>query len=185
MPKDLQEFINDRLSPLAALSNASRLTLHAAEEAALPVRVDKKIVEAERDYLAMCQKLEQLVERKRRAEEETVDVAALHQELCLIGSRIQREPHDRAHEEDYLSVLRRTKETLWHKIEAEDLKGEFQKLHFELLTLGHILGFERSTVEQPSSDTFDSVPPEEMNLSDVERQIADLQAQIRGLHDQR
>jgi len=177
MQKDLQEFINDRLSPLSALSNAPRF------ETDQPSKPDKRVGELEREYLATCQKLEQLVERKRRAEHESGDVASLHQELCLIGSRIQREPNDSGHEEDYLSVLRRIKETLRSKIEAEDLKGEFQKLHFELLGLGHKLEFERPPADREPEDDFVPVHTDEMNLSDVERQIAELQAQIRSLHD--
>ena len=138
--------------------------------------------EAERDYLATCLKLEQMIERKRRSEEIKTDLPSLHQELCLIGTRIQREPYDRSHEEDYLAVLTQVKESLWRKIEAEDLKGEFQKLHFELLGLGHKLGF-----EQVRSCVPHAVPDfgEDLNLSEVERQIAELQAQIRGLHDHR
>ena len=184
MPKDLTDHSADRLAPLAALSNASRLALHTAEaheEHSKPERQP----DIERDYLATCQKLEQLVERKRRAEEETVDVPSLHQELCLIGSRIQREPFDHSHEEDYLAVLRRVKESLWRKIEAEDLRGEFQKLHFELLGLGHKLGFERPQPSPAENVPFDPHPADEMNLGDVERQIAELQAQIRSLHEHR
>jgi hypothetical protein len=147
------------------------------------------LAQLERDYLATCQKLEQLVERKRHAEQESLDVATLHHELCLIGSRIQRDPADASHEEDYLAVLRRIKETLWRKIEAEDLKGEFQKLHFELLGLGHKLNFERSAAANPPIDfpafDFPKLSSEELNLTEVERQIAELQAQIRGLHDHR
>jgi hypothetical protein len=174
MPKDLQDFINDRLSPLGALSTASRLGSPSAEPP------DKPSADVERDYLNTCQKLEQLIERKQHAQVDTSDIAHLHQELGLIGSRIQREPKQSSHEEDYLSVLKRIKESLWKKIEAEDLKGEFQKLHFELLNLGHKLGFERTLAIHESNDEFS---PDEMNLSDVERQIAELQAQIRSLHN--
>ena len=189
MPKDIQEHTADRFAPIGALSSVSRLALHTADEqqehSAPPKQQD-----IEREYLATCQKLEQLVERKRRSEEETVDVASLHQELCLIGSRIQREPDDRSHEEDYLAVLHRVKESLWRKLEAEDLKGEFQKLHFELLNLGHKLGFERPQhspmpTAPPPKAWLESNSADDMNLSDVERQIAELQAQIRSLHDHR
>jgi len=148
----------------------------------------KQSIDLERLYLDVSQKLEQLLERKQRAVEETVDVAGLHQELSMIGSRIQREPDDPSHEEDYITVLRRVKESLWRKIEAEDLKGEFQKLHFELLGLGHKLGFDRPA-PTPQREPKPSLSierladdPDEMNLGDVERQIAELQAQLRSLH---
>ena len=185
MSKDLQECNSDRFPALAAISSASRLVLHP-EQHTDPVREP----DTEREYLATCQKIEQLLERKRRSQEESVDVSALHQELCLIGSRIQREPNDRSHEEDYASVLGRVKESLWRKTEAESLKGEFQKLHFELLTLGHKLGFERPQMPAPSAttlsiDRLDTSSVDDINLSDVERQLAQLQAQIRGLHDHR
>lgn len=181
MPIELQEHAADRFPARASFPNA-RLAFHPAEEHEEPSAPPRQM-DAERQYLATCQKLEQLVERKRRSEEETVDIASLHQELCLIGTRIQREPNDRSHEEDYLAVLHRVKESLWRKIEAEDLKGEFQKLHFELLSLGHKLGFEHA---RPASiEPALTLQPDDMNLSDVERQIAELQAQIRGLHDHR
>ena len=65
MPKDLQDHTADRFTPLGALSNAaSRLSLHTAEE-----HQELSALDLERHYLAACQKLEQLVERKRRAEE--------------------------------------------------------------------------------------------------------------------
>src|SRR5882724_8460905 len=104
MPKDPQEHTADRFPTLGALSNASRLAIHPAEEHDEHTAPARQL-DAEREYLATCQKLEQLMERKRRSEEETVDVSSLHQELCLIGTRIQREPNDRSHEEDYLAVL--------------------------------------------------------------------------------
>ena len=184
MPKDLDlTAFAERLAPLSALSNATRFGLQSPDPdrdaAASPVS------DLERDYLATCQKLEQLVERKRRAAEETVDLRSLHQELCLIGTRIQREPDDPSHEGDYLAVLRRVKESLWRKIEAQELKGEFQKLHFELLNQGHKLGLERSP---PAPERHLHMQPDsvdDMNLGDDERQIADLQAQIRTLHDHR
>ena len=181
MPKDLQDQIADRLAGRSPFSS-SRLALHPADEHHEPSPPTRQS-DAERDYLATCQKLEQLIERKRRSEEETTDVAGLHQELSLIGTRIQREPQDRSYEEDYLAILHQVKESLWRKIEAEDLKGEFQELHFELLSLGHKLGFEQSR----ANPTLPTIPQDldEMNLSDVERQIAELQAQIRSLHDHR
>ena len=184
MLKDLPEQNADRFAPLGAVSNTSRLALHTADEHGERSKPAQP-PDIERDYLATCQKLEQLVERKRRAEEETVDVASLHQELCLIGSRIQREPDDPCHAEDYLAVLRRVKESLWRKIEAEDLKGEFQKLHFDLLGLGHKLGFERPQPAPAPNVPFAPPSIDDMNLGDVERQIAELQAQIRSLHDHR
>jgi hypothetical protein len=196
-----KETIIERPSPLAAPTTSTRPGLRLPDEPFnLPAPPDK-LIDTERDYLASCQKLEQLIERKQRAVEETVDVAALHQELCLIGSRIQREPNDPSHEDDYAAVLRRVKESLWRKIEAEDLKGEFQKLHFELLGLGHRLGFDaspdvpdspsfrppaaRSVMTEAHRVPFNADSADEINLGDVERQIADLQAQIRGLHDHR
>lgn len=194
MPKDLQEFTVDRFATRTPFP-PNRPAFHpgAASEETPPLA---KQSDAEREYLATCQKLEQLIERKRRSEEEVVDVPSLHQELCLIGTRIQRESDDRSHEEDYLAVLHQVKESLWRKIEAQDLKGEFQKLHFELLSLGHKLGFEqaRASPLQPSFgapqlplhlSSHPAPQPDEMNLGDVERQIAELQAQIRSIHDQR
>ena len=172
MAKELQDHFN-------------RLSLHSADEPKEQPAAELDQSDHERSYLATCQKLEQLIERKRRAEQETVDVASLHQELCLIGSRIQREPDDASHEEDYLAVLRRVKESLWRKLEAEELKGEFLKLHFELLGFGHRLGLERAKPASIQRDQFEPEFPEDMNLSDVERQIAELQAQIRGLHEHR
>lgn len=185
MPKDLQDQPVDRFPSLATMSNTSRLSLHTAEESKDRPSAETTL-SGEREYLATCQKLEQLLERKRRAEEEVVDVRSLHQELCLIGARLQREPNDSAHEDDYLAVLKKVKETLWRKIEAYELKGEFQRLHFELLNCGHELGLERT---QPTpameENQFDATPPGDMNLSEVERQLAQLQQQIRSLHELR
>ncbi|HEY3741766.1 MAG TPA: hypothetical protein VGL53_18065 [Bryobacteraceae bacterium] len=185
-----KEIITDRIASLSALSHASRMAATSPEEPS-----DSQSSDLEREYLSTCQKLEQLVERKQRAYGEMDDVSDLHQELSLIGSRIQREPEDRSHEDDYLAVLRRVRESLGRRIEAEDLKGEFQKSHFELLGLGHKLGFDRSAPPaEPKNDfkrpgafpmtsaEFDQGATDEMNLSDVERQIAELQAQIRSLH---
>ena len=183
MLKDLPD--HNAFGARSALAAAPRLAKHASEEVAPARQLD-----AERDYLATCQKLEQLVERKRRSEEEIADVSTLHQELCLIGTRIQREPSERSHEEDYLAVLQQVKESLWRKIEAEDLKGEFQKLHFELLNLGHKLGYERpqrlgsqSPPLPMDKERFEAIVVDDMHLGDVERQIAELQAQLRSLHD--
>ena len=184
MPNELQELntFPERLSPLNALSQATRTRLHAAAEPDVP---EPHHADIEREYLNSCQKMEQLIERKQRAAQESDDVPGLHRELSLIGSRIQRSPDDASHEEDYLSVLRRVKESLWRKLEAEELKGEFQKLHFELLGLGHKLGFDRAQPEAETAVLYETEPSEEMSLGDVERQIADLQAQIRSLHDHR
>jgi hypothetical protein len=186
MPKDLPDLTThpERFSPLNALSQATRSRLHAAAEPA--ETAPEPATDIEREYLNNCQKLEQLLERKQRAAHETDDVVSLHQELCLIGSRIQRNPEDPSHEEDYLAVLRRVKESLWRKLEAEELKGEFQKLHFELLGLGHRLGFERPPISAAPTDPFQEPDMnDDMSLGEVERQIAELQAQIRSLHDHR
>lgn len=177
-----KEIITDRIASLSALSHASRMASPEPQGG-----------DSEREYLSTCEKLEELVARKQRAYGDTDDVSELHQELSLIGSRIQREPEDRGHEDDYLAVLGRVRESLGRRIEAEDLKGEFQKLHFELLGIGHKLGFDRSTPpSEPKGDfkrafpvtanDFDTGATDEMNLGDVERQIAELQAQIRSLH---
>jgi hypothetical protein len=179
-----KELIADHLSTLpAAFPGPSRIGLHISTEPGVRPGTEPEFAGLEREYLATCQKIEQLVERKQEAAAETIDVAGLHQELSLIGSRIQREPDDRSHEEDYISVLKRVKESLWRKMEADELKGEFQKLHFELLGLGHRLGFDEARAALDPLSEFDGNAEEDMNLGDVERQIADLQAQIRSLHN--
>jgi hypothetical protein len=177
------EILSDSLS---SLINASRMDLHAAEEpTARPASPEKPPTAGlAREYLATCQKLEQLVERKQRVAEEMVDTASIHQELCLIGTRIQREPDDRSHEEDYIAVLKKAKDSILKRIEADDLKGEFQKLHFQLLGFGHKLGFDHSSPTPADLESeYDEAGADDMNLSDVERQIAELQAQIRSLHN--
>ena len=185
MQEDLPDHTSDRFTALATMSTASRAGLHAAEEHNEGSNADQP-PDTERQYLATCQKLEQLLERKRHAEENVDDVASLHQEICLIGSRLQREPKDPGHEDDYLAVLKRVKETLWRKIEAQELGGEFHKLHFELLRQGHKLGLERPLPQVPTQRAqLDGLAPDVMNLSDVERQIGELQMQIRSLHEHR
>lgn len=183
MQKDLQDYTSDRFTALATMSHASRAGLHAAGEQNERSSADES-PETEREYLATCQKLEQLLERKRRSEDEVDDVGSLHQEICLIGSRLQREPNHSGHEDDYLAVLKRVKETLWRKIEAQELGGEFHKLHFELLSKGHKLGLERPLPQGPAQRAqFDGLAPDAMNLSDLERQIGELQMQIHSLHE--
>ena len=150
--------------------------------------------ELERNYLTACQRIEELLERKKHLVEESNDLASLHQELDMIGSRIQRNPRDESQDEDYLAVVRRAKECLWRQMESEQIRGEFQTLHFELLGLGQRLGYQgvppapipvaqhaaRRAAPTPITSTLDEESPE-TGMDMVERQIAELQNRIRGL----
>src|SRR5664279_3159097 len=82
--------------------------------------------ELERAYLAACQRAEELIERKKSLVEEPNDIASLHQELDLIGSRIQRHPNDPTQDEDYLAVVRRARDCLRRNLESEQIRGDFQ-----------------------------------------------------------
>ena len=164
------------------LASGMRFSLVAgSNKADLAVRT-AEFEETERHYLATCQKIDELLERKRRSEDETVDIAPLHQELSLIGGRLQLESRERRHEDEYRAVLQQIKEALWRKIEAAELSREFQKLHVEMVGLGHKLGF--TQVEPPASTKLHAFQSDDIKLIEVERRIADLQSQIRGLHTQ-
>jgi hypothetical protein len=158
--------------------------------------------ELERTYLNTCQRIEELLERKKRLAEEPNDVSALHQELVLLGSRIQNKAADPGQDDDYLAVIRRAKECLWRKLESTQVRGEFQALHFELLGLGQRLGYaetppaassrsggliaKRATPIAVAASAADPVDIEDLDsaeagLDAVERQIAELQNRILGL----
>jgi hypothetical protein len=137
----------------------------------------------ELDYLAACQRLVDALEAKNQLNVVGGELADAHQALLSIGDRINRDPDDRSHEYDYLAALQRAMDELDKKNQMNAAAADFSELHAELVRIGRRLGYDRSVAASDEFNGFsaDSDFGEGGGFNDMERQIAELQAQIRSM----
>lgn len=202
-------FMNQPIDELSASFEWPPLSRPQLEQVTAPQTEDG----GEDSYLRVCQKLEELIEHKRSALAEIPDARILHRDLLLIGARMEYEPDVAAHEEDYLNVLKRLQKSFHRRSEARQLRREFLEFHRQLIDLGRQVGLEEPVpqltrlpvplepppishpppatviqtraVKEPPAASFGEPIDEDLNLNEIEKQISELQAQIRNLHENR
>jgi hypothetical protein len=134
--------------------------------------VAKSIRDYERDYLAASCELDELLQRRARAQVLQRDIEKLHARLIELGVEVVTGATGREH--DYMATLRQMQFKLQEKAASYALAEDIEKLHARMIEIGHALGWQSPAPEAEP----EPAPPASDKFSKLQRQMEDLRGAL-------